>query len=1198
MLAALALAVALESRGVIELELDGGPVEKRFVLRHPEEPSAWNGKLVIGAHGGSGGESFTRDGKVRGTDETALDDVIGDHALESGFAYASVDRDGIGGTREGLNLTRQFTDRIAERLRERLGRGVSRTYLVGLSMGGGIARYAAEESEPRYDGVLIIAGAHGDAETRRARQERIAALFPRVDPRVVKDPPESDLAAYAAAVGTPIEARRLWPFIGTSTRPAPAGEDTSGAVTVPVIEVVGTYDDFVLPEVLAYRSKVEARNAASRHRLYRVAGAWHISPEDDAISSFQFAGARLGLDEASLDAMATGASYLPAVREAFRTLDRWVVEGEAPPAGTLLARTVLLDGTLLDGTGAAPRPNAYVAWEGERIVAIGRASDYERRPDDEIVDAAGKWIVPGYVDTHVHLFDSGSLYTSPDDYDLTRFVPHEEERERIESKIEGTLERFLCAGVTTVASLGGPSWELDVAREASAPRVASAGPFLAGFPVGDLTLWTRDDPVLVPMSSPFAEGTTLSKAGINAGTAPAELEALVERARAEKRRVVVHAEELEAAKIAVRAGADVLAHTVVDALVDEELLELALERGAVSITGLAHFESYRAVLDERVSLLGIEERCGDPEVIATWDDLAEIPEGERPPLPPSIAWGSSSEGRAILQENVSRLHRAGIPIAVGTNGGNVGTLQGPSFHRELIALAEAGLPLGDVLVAATRNGALALGELDERGTLQTGKAADVLVLSRSPLETVESFAAVERVFVGGRDVTIRPRVPAEPMSYRGALWLEREDRAEEERPDLVLDALALEPGDVVADVGAGSGYYTRRIARRVAPDGKALAVDVQPEMLQLLRELADEEGIEGIETIASAPDDPRLPPKAVDWVLLADVYHEIASPAIVLSRMRESLAPGGRVALLEYRAEDGTGDHIKADHQMSVRQVLSEWKAAGFALVALNEILPSQHLFFFERGPSGRSLEDEDILSALAQGDVEAQAAAAGPEAVAVRIRNRTGEPLVVTAEAGLAFDGAPGGMVARRDAAIALADEGWREWRIRAVPTGYEAPSGPLTLRHSSLSHLMSVIQAGTYRSERGEIFYPARTPNVERAAVLLARFDPTYDEIRTVVDGSRVPARYAAAFGLLFCDLAGIDVTSKRIWKEAPVLFAQLRDRGLVDWYERTLGSLDLGGADDLARPGAHVLGDDAEVDPGLLEAPDVIAQVLLER
>ncbi|HEY7698508.1 MAG TPA: amidohydrolase family protein, partial [Vicinamibacteria bacterium] len=277
---------------------------------------------------------------------------------------------------------------------------------------------------------------------------------------------------------------------------------------------------------------------------------------------------------------------------------------------------MLLNGTLVDGTGAPPLANAYVAIADGRIADVGPLSGFHAGPGDVVVDAAGKWIVPGYVDTHVHLFDSGSLYTSPDDYDLTRFVPHEEERRRIRERMGKTLDRFLCSGVTTVASLGGPRWELDLQAKSKAPHVVSAGPFLANFPVGDVTLWTREDPVLVQVATPsgarekvrelFEAGVSLVKAGY-AGTSPAEfapvLQALVAEAHARKLRVAMHAEELEAAKVVLAAGVDVLAHTVVDRPVDEPFLSLARKAGVVSLTGLSHFESYRDVLERRVELL-------------------------------------------------------------------------------------------------------------------------------------------------------------------------------------------------------------------------------------------------------------------------------------------------------------------------------------------------------------------------------------------------------------------------------------------------------------------------------------------------------------------------------------------------------------------------------------------------------------------
>jgi predicted methyltransferase len=187
------------------------------------------------------------------------------------------------------------------------------------------------------------------------------------------------------------------------------------------------------------------------------------------------------------------------------------------------------------------------------------------------------------------------------------------------------------------------------------------------------------------------------------------------------------------------------------------------------------------------------------------------------------------------------------------------------------------------------------------------------------------------------------------MSYRGAYWLEREDREDEERPDRVLEVMGLRLGDVVADVGAGSGYYTRRIAKSVLPGGKVYAADIQREMLQLLEQLAAEEGVGGIETILGTATDPRLPEGTLDWILLADVYHEMEAFELMLVRMRDSLAPGGRVALVEYRKEDGSADHIKPEHRMSVREVLAEWEPAGFELEALHEFLPSQHLFVFRR---------------------------------------------------------------------------------------------------------------------------------------------------------------------------------------------------------------------------------------------------------
>lgn len=195
----------------------------------------------------------------------------------------------------------------------------------------------------------------------------------------------------------------------------------------------------------------------------------------------------------------------------------------------------------------------------------------------------------------------------------------------------------------------------------------------------------------------------------------------------------------------------------------------------------------------------------------------------------------------------------------------------------------------------------------------------------------------------------KERRPAEVMSWRGAAWLEREDRDEEQRPAEVIRTMGLAAGDVVADIGCGTGYFSRPMARAVAPGGRVLAVDIQPEMLSFLKKILEHEGLSNVELVQGESDDPKLAPESVDWILLVDVYHEFQQPRAMLARMREALKPDGKVALLEYRLEGDSAVHIKREHRMSPEQVMREWQPAGFRLVAQHEFLPTQHFFVFEK---------------------------------------------------------------------------------------------------------------------------------------------------------------------------------------------------------------------------------------------------------
>jgi ubiquinone/menaquinone biosynthesis C-methylase UbiE len=192
---------------------------------------------------------------------------------------------------------------------------------------------------------------------------------------------------------------------------------------------------------------------------------------------------------------------------------------------------------------------------------------------------------------------------------------------------------------------------------------------------------------------------------------------------------------------------------------------------------------------------------------------------------------------------------------------------------------------------------------------------------------------------------------AQVMSWEdgGIDWLFRETRIEEEQPEAMLDALKIRRGATVADVGAGAGYHSIRLARRVGPQGTVLATDVQPEMLRTLRGNARAAGVANVKPVLATQADTRLPKGAVDLVLMVDVYHECTDPERILKGLFEALKPGGRLVLVEFRAEDPLVP-IRPEHKMTVEQVRREVEPQGFVLKDKPlEFLPWQHVIIFEK---------------------------------------------------------------------------------------------------------------------------------------------------------------------------------------------------------------------------------------------------------
>jgi ubiquinone/menaquinone biosynthesis C-methylase UbiE len=182
----------------------------------------------------------------------------------------------------------------------------------------------------------------------------------------------------------------------------------------------------------------------------------------------------------------------------------------------------------------------------------------------------------------------------------------------------------------------------------------------------------------------------------------------------------------------------------------------------------------------------------------------------------------------------------------------------------------------------------------------------------------------------------------------GAGWLERPEREAEEAPSIAIRALQLKKGQVVADIGAGSGYYTMRMADAVGPEGKVYATDIQTGMLDIVRRRVTAARLTNVETVLSAPDDPKLPADSLDLAIMVDVYHELSAPQEFVRRLRPALKRTGRLVLLEFRKEDPSVP-IRPEHKMSIAEVKAELEPEGFKLSTVLNDLPWQHILVLTR---------------------------------------------------------------------------------------------------------------------------------------------------------------------------------------------------------------------------------------------------------
>ena len=432
----------------------------------------------------------------------------------------------------------------------------------------------------------------------------------------------------------------------------------------------------------------------------------------------------------------------------------------------------LVRATVINPADSKVMPNATIVINGDKIerVAMGKQ---DAATLGKQISCADKFILPGYIDTHVHFFQSADLFTRPDGADFNSVRPYKDEVAWIKSHLDDVFARYIRCGITSVVDVGGPMWNFEVRQKANAtakaPRVAVAGPLISSVSREKLDL---GDPPIVKIDTPdqareFVRKLIDQKADlvkiwyIVDKDHPVDafrpiVRATVEESHSHRTRVAVHATELETARAAVEEGADILVHSVYDKPVDEPFVKLLKDRHIILCPTLVVFERYGRVFSHQLNLTPEEQKWGNPEVIASLD-VTKIPQNKLPDrikqalADPKAAMDRINKVYEVALPNLKKLEDAGVTIAAGTDAGNVGTIHGPALFREFELMKQAGLTNMQILQCATANAAkLFGGETGAHiGKVDKGYFADLVILKSNPADDIGHASDIETVIKNG-----------------------------------------------------------------------------------------------------------------------------------------------------------------------------------------------------------------------------------------------------------------------------------------------------------------------------------------------------------------------------------------------------------------------------------------------------------------
>jgi imidazolonepropionase-like amidohydrolase len=447
-------------------------------------------------------------------------------------------------------------------------------------------------------------------------------------------------------------------------------------------------------------------------------------------------------------------------------------------AGGLIAQTQVLKGaTLFNGTGAEAIENSVVIIRDDTITCVGTEVDCTIPENANITDVSGKYITPGLIDAHMHFFQTGFFDSRPDALDITDTYPFPQVAAYQQQYPQRYHNSYLCSGITGVYDVGGMSWSVGLQESAEqnpmAPHVAAAGPLIT--PTQGAPFDLPSDKVLVPLNSK-EDGiktvqymSALGSTGIKFWQLDADnkeymerVEATAEEIEAQGNKMIAHATTLKQAKAALRNGTKLLVHSVQDTAVDDEFIKLAKENGTyynpTLIVGSGYMQAYRAAAGIKPFAINDLNGCVDSKTKRLLTNASQFSDHSRFTNAFKKRLKAFNPETDMVSEtnlrNLKVLYDAGIPIVVGTDAGNPGTLHGISIYDEMEAMQSAGIPAKDLIVMATRNGAMAMERGDDFGTLEQGKLGNLIVLDEDPSADIANMRSITHTMIKGKLVQV------------------------------------------------------------------------------------------------------------------------------------------------------------------------------------------------------------------------------------------------------------------------------------------------------------------------------------------------------------------------------------------------------------------------------------------------------------